>query len=96
MRACENLPDTWGGDVVNIPLVDGYVDWRDLALCAQTDPDAFFPNSGSRALAGRQVCMGCEVRAECLEFALVNDIQFGVWGATGPGERRRLRNAAGA
>lgn len=94
MRTCENLPDTWSGEVINIPLVDGEVDWRDLALCAETDPDAFFPDSHSKT-AAKAVCMACDVRAECLEFALINDIKFGVWGATGPNDRRRLRYAAG-
>jgi WhiB family redox-sensing transcriptional regulator len=68
----------------------GAVDWRDEALCAQTDPEAFFPESGHVEQAKR-VCGRCPVQAACLEFALSTDQRFGVWGGRSARERRALK-----
>jgi len=64
--------------------------WRDRGLCLQVDPDAFFPASGHSAVPAKQVCARCEVRAECLEWALTHD-EWGVWGGLSERERRPLR-----
>ena len=76
------------------PWVDGSSSeeaWRLNALCAETDPEAFFPEKGGSTREAKRVCSGCEVRAECLEFALANDERFGIWGGLSERERRRLR-----
>ncbi|HZH22992.1 MAG TPA: WhiB family transcriptional regulator [Geodermatophilus sp.] len=65
--------------------------WRLDALCAETDPEAFFPEKGGSTRDAKRVCSGCSVRAECLEFALANDERFGIWGGLSERERRRLR-----
>uniref|UniRef100_UPI0015584E4D WhiB family transcriptional regulator n=1 Tax=Geodermatophilus sabuli TaxID=1564158 RepID=UPI0015584E4D len=65
--------------------------WRLDALCAETDPEAFFPEKGGSTREAKRVCTGCAVRAECLEFALANDERFGIWGGLSERERRRLR-----
>ncbi|WRL67015.1 WhiB family transcriptional regulator [Blastococcus brunescens] len=65
--------------------------WRADALCAETDPEAFFPEKGGSTREAKRVCTGCTVRAECLEFALTNDERFGIWGGLSERERRRLR-----
>jgi WhiB family redox-sensing transcriptional regulator len=65
--------------------------WRLDALCAETDPEAFFPEKGGSTREAKRVCLGCDVRAECLEFALTNDERFGIWGGLSERERRRLR-----
>jgi WhiB family redox-sensing transcriptional regulator len=65
--------------------------WRLDALCAETDPEAFFPEKGGSTRDAKRVCSGCPVRAECLEFALSNDERFGIWGGLSERERRRLR-----
>ena len=65
--------------------------WRLDALCAETDPEAFFPEKGGSTRDAKRVCSGCGVRAECLEFALANDERFGIWGGLSERERRRLR-----
>ena len=65
--------------------------WRLQALCAETDPEAFFPEKGGSTREAKRVCTGCTVRAECLEFALGNDERFGIWGGLSERERRRLR-----
>jgi WhiB family redox-sensing transcriptional regulator len=65
--------------------------WRLDALCAETDPEAFFPEKGGSTREAKRVCTGCHVRAQCLEFALANDERFGIWGGLSERERRRLR-----
>ena len=42
--------------------------WQERALCAQTDPEAFFPEKGGSTREAKKVCMTCEVRVECLEL----------------------------
>jgi len=68
--------------------------WQESALCAETDPEAFFPEKGGSTREAKKICTGCEVRAECLEFALANDERFGIWGGLSERERRRLRRQA--
>ena len=67
------------------------IGWQDRALCAQTDPEAFFPEKGGSTREAKKVCRSCEVQAECLEFALENDERFGIWGGMSERERRRLK-----
>jgi WhiB family redox-sensing transcriptional regulator len=66
-------------------------EWRQDALCAETDPEAFFPEKGGSTREAKRVCSGCSVRVECLESALTNDERFGIWGGLSERERRRLR-----
>jgi WhiB family transcriptional regulator, redox-sensing transcriptional regulator len=65
-------------------------DWRVRALCAQVDPDIFFPEKGESPAAAKRVCASCEVRAECLQDALDRNERFGVWGGLSERERRIL------
>ncbi|MCV2489268.1 WhiB family transcriptional regulator [Geodermatophilus sp. YIM 151500] len=65
--------------------------WRLEALCAETDPEAFFPEKGGSTREAKRVCSGCAVRLECLEYALSNDERFGIWGGLSERERRQLR-----
>jgi WhiB family transcriptional regulator, redox-sensing transcriptional regulator len=74
-------------------LAPGDESWRLDALCAETDPEAFFPEKGGSTREAKRVCVGCDVRAECLEYALANDERFGIWGGLSERERRRLRLA---
>ena len=73
---------------------EGELSWQERALCAQTDPEAFFPEKGGSTREAKRICSGCDVRAECLEYALANDERFGIWGGLSERERRRLRRAA--
>jgi WhiB family redox-sensing transcriptional regulator len=71
------------------------------AACRSADPELFFPVSGtgpSVALIAeaKAVCAGCEVRGECLAFALATRQLHGIWGGTSPEERTVLRNKARA
>jgi WhiB family transcriptional regulator, redox-sensing transcriptional regulator len=68
--------------------------WQEQALCAETDPEAFFPEKGGSTREAKKICTGCEVKAQCLEYALANDERFGIWGGLSERERRRLRRRA--
>jgi WhiB family redox-sensing transcriptional regulator len=74
---------------------EGLLAWQDQALCAQTDPEAFFPEKGGSTREAKRICVGCEVKAECLEYALMQDERFGIWGGLSERERRRLKRKAG-
>lgn len=73
---------------------DGELSWQDQALCAQTDPEAFFPEKGGSTRDAKRICQSCAVRAQCLEYALENDERFGIWGGLSERERRKLRRRA--
>ena len=72
----------------------GELSWQERALCAQTDPEAFFPEKGGSTREAKKVCVSCDVRPECLEYALEHDERFGIWGGMSERERRRLKKLA--
>lgn len=97
------VPDDWFVDPVRlgVPGVrklvadDGNpLGWQSDSLCAQTDPEAFFPEKGGSTRDAKKICSSCEVRAQCLEYALHNDERFGIWGGLSERERRKLRKRA--
>ena len=65
--------------------------WKDLSNCLGVDPDLFFPERGASTREAKEVCRGCEVRIDCLEYALQNGEKFGIWGGMSARERRRIR-----
>lgn len=69
-------------------------DWRERSLCAQTDPEAFHPEKGGSTREAKKVCQNCEVREECLQWALDNDERYGIWGGMSERERRKLKKRA--
>ena len=73
---------------------DSLLAWQDKALCAQTDPEAFFPEKGGSTREAKRICVSCEVKQECLEYALMQDERFGIWGGLSERERRRLKRKA--
>lgn len=74
--------------------------WYDDALCAQTDPESFFPERDLHGDHGwnavreaKGICRRCPVATECLAFALAENELFGVWGGLTAKERARMRSA---
>src|SRR5690606_29448858 len=65
--------------------------WQQYANCLGVDPDLFFPERGASTREAKEVCRGCVVRAQCLEYALVHSEKFGIWGGLSERERRRIR-----
>ena len=97
------VPSNWFVDPVKLgvpgarPLEaedGGQLSWQADALCAQTDPESFFPEQGGSTRDAKKICTSCEVRSECLEYALSNDERFGIWGGLSERERRKLRRRA--
>ncbi|MCK7642182.1 WhiB family transcriptional regulator [Corynebacterium sp. CCM 8835] len=70
-------------------------EWQEQALCAETDPEAFFPDKGGSTREAKRICQACGVRDECLEYALEHDERFGIWGGLSERERRRLKKHLG-
>jgi WhiB family redox-sensing transcriptional regulator len=80
-----------GVDLTEIFGLPEEASWQERSLCAQTDPEAFFPEKGGSTREAKRICTGCEVKSECLEYALANDERFGIWGGLSERERRRLK-----
>ena len=62
-----------------IQLISGEsveLSWQERALCAQTDPEAFFPEKGGSTREAKRVCLSCDVRSQCLEYALAHDERY--------------------
>ena len=84
------------GDMVFLPMTETEeMSWQERALCAPTDPVAFFPEKGGSTREAKRVCLSCDVRSDCREYALANVERFGIWGGLSERERRRLKKAAG-
>ena len=66
------------------------LDWMARGRCKDMPPSAFFPSDGVGVEVAREICRDCPVRAECLEYALANRIDHGVWGGASERERRRI------
>ena len=65
-------------------------DWQQLALCAEADPELFYPEAREGAPQAKAICMGCEVRVQCLAAAIVAREPHGIWGGLTYHERLNL------
>ena len=65
-------------------------EWMADGKCRDLPAATFFPSDGVGVDVARQICAGCAVKTECLEYALRNRIDHGVWGGTSERERRRI------
>ena len=77
-------------DITRRPEQD--TSWQDDGLCAQADPEAFFPEKGGSTKRAKAICKRCPVTDQCLKYALDNDERFGIWGGKSERERRDLQN----
>ncbi len=71
-------------------------DWRDDALCRDTDPALFFPvGTTGNALVqidhAKATCGECSAAKDCLDFALDTNQDSGIWGGLTEEERRVIR-----
>lgn len=66
-------------------------DFRDSSLCAEIDPELFYPERGGSVRDAIAVCLACDVRADCLAWALENDERWGVWGGVSEQGRKKMR-----
>jgi WhiB family redox-sensing transcriptional regulator len=65
-------------------------EWMGRGNCRDEPPATFFPSDGVGVEVARQLCATCPVKAPCLEYALRNRIDHGVWGGASERERRRI------
>lgn len=65
--------------------------WQDYSNCRGGDANLFFPERGASTRKAKSICTSCEVRTECLEFAISQGEKFGIWGGLSERERRRIR-----
>ncbi|BFP57225.1 WhiB family transcriptional regulator [Streptomyces fimicarius] len=70
--------------------------WRLHAACREEDPDLFFPIGSTgpavvQTAEAKTVCRSCPVQAACLEWALENGQDSGIWGGLSENERRALK-----
>lgn len=75
-------------------------DWQDLALCAQVDPELFFPQLNDRGAQAKEICAKCEVRLQCLQLAMTAEAKFntkryGIFGGLSPRDRKQLAKGLG-
>ena len=73
--------------------------WMAHGLCAHEDPAVFFPNDGVGVIKAQRICRQCPKLDHCLDYALTNKIDHGVWGGESERSRRRMirrRNAIAA
>lgn len=64
--------------------------WMTDGRCKELPPELFFPSDGVGVERARRVCKNCCVRDDCLEYALSQRIDHGVWGGTSERERKRI------
>jgi len=67
-------------------------EWVDEAICAQVDPEIFFPEKGGSTREAKSICSRCNVREQCLQYALDHDERFGIWGGMSERARNRMLN----
>lgn len=65
--------------------------FRQDGLCAETDPEAFFPEKGQPVGTAKAICFRCDVQEECLNWALKHDERFGVWGGASERDREKIK-----
>ena len=76
-----------------VPFFDDR-DWELEALCKNhLKPEWWYPeqNNYHGGQLAKRVCLRCPVMKECLDWALKHDEEHGVWGATTPRERQRIK-----
>ena len=67
------------------------LEWMNDAVCRQVDYELFFPEGGGSSVVARKVCNNCEVKTECLSYALEFPAMIGIWGGTTAKQRQKLK-----
>jgi WhiB family redox-sensing transcriptional regulator len=67
--------------------------WRLQAACRGVDPEIFASDLPEMKKTAKKICADCPVRDECLEYALANKEEGGIWGGLTHNQRVRLKKA---
>lgn len=78
----------------DVPMFE-WPDWQRDAACRTADVEVFFRSPGYAADEAKAICRRCPVQSECLEYALEERINFGIWGGATERDRRRIRRERG-
>jgi WhiB family redox-sensing transcriptional regulator len=65
--------------------------WMERARCQEIPPNTFFPSDGLGVEVAKAICAECAVSGNCLEYALSQRVDHGVWGGCSERQRRRIR-----
>jgi WhiB family redox-sensing transcriptional regulator len=69
-------------------------EWMFAGACAQVDPDLWFPEKGNASSQAKTICGTCDVRVDCLRYAVEHGERDGIWGGLSPRQRRPLARGA--
>lgn len=69
--------------------------WQVDANCIGEDADLFFPDRGASTKKAKELCNNCVAKEHCLEYSIVNNEKFGIWGGLSERERRKIRKQRG-
>ncbi len=69
--------------------------WQVDANCVDEDADLFFPDRGASTRKAKELCNTCKAQEHCLEYSIVNNEKFGIWGGLSERERRKIRKERG-
>lgn len=67
--------------------------WYDQANCQGVGPAMFYTEKGVSTAPALKICHECDVREECLNFAVGRGEPFGMWGGLSTRERSRIRTS---
>ncbi|MFO0920119.1 MAG: WhiB family transcriptional regulator [Candidatus Saccharimonadales bacterium] len=70
--------------------IEGETSWMEQAACSDSSPETFFPTGGAGVKIAKTICTECVVREDCLNYAIDNNVDHGIWGGTSERERRRI------
>jgi WhiB family redox-sensing transcriptional regulator len=79
-------------DIRHTSDITGDLAWQDFANCRGADADLFFTERGASTRKAKAICDACEVRAECLDYAITTGEKYGIWGGLSERARRRVRH----
>ncbi|MGL5826660.1 MAG: WhiB family transcriptional regulator [Nocardioides sp.] len=91
MRTPHEQPPTQPPPLPVLTDEDTPMSWAGQALCAEVDPELFFPEKGGSSTAARRLCAACPVLDECRTWTQILDPRYGVWAGTTETDRRKQR-----
>ena len=68
-------------------------EWMAEGKCRNFPAEMFFPGDGTGVIKAQKICATCPVADQCLNYALENHVDHGIWGGKSERERRRLQRA---
>jgi WhiB family redox-sensing transcriptional regulator len=63
--------------------------WQFKVVCSPKDFDLFFSNAKGKRAQALALCGACPVSNQCLDHAIENNIEHGIFGGKTPEQRRK-------